>query len=385
MVVPLPHQRLGLDPAPDLRELAKSGPLHEYDTEPGLDGHKQWLVTGYDEVREILADANRFSSMRPVDDEADRARLPGILQAYDPPEHTRLRGSVAAAYTVRRIERLRPRVEKIVEDCLDDLEGMGSPVDFVRHAAWPIPGLIGCEFLGVPLDDQTELSRMFRDSRESRLPRQRTLAGLGVVSYAQKLAARTRLDPGEGMIGFIVREHGDEVTDEELAGLAEGILIGAVEQMASQLAIAVLLLVTHPAQAALLRERPELANNATEEVIRYGSIVETPSPRTALVDMRLGGRDIHAGDVLTCSLLAVNRAQGDRFDITAENSAEHMAFGHGIHHCIGAALARIQLRVALPALVRRFPSLRLAVPEEDLRFKPGRPAPFAVEELPVEW
>ena len=384
MVVPLPHQRLRLDPVPELCALHKNGPLHEYDTESGLDGRRQWLVTGYDEVREILADANRFSSMRPVDDEADRAWLPGILQAYDPPAHTRLRGTVTRANTVRRIETLRPRVEEVVEDCLDDLESMGSPVDFVRHAAWPIPALVACDFLGVPRDDQAELSRMFRESRESRLPRQRNLSGLGIVDYASKLTARKRRDPGEGMIGGIVREHGDEVTDEELAGLAEGIMIGAVEQMASQLAIAVLLLATHPAQLALLRERPELVNGATEEVFRYASVVETPSPRTALVDMRIGGRDIHAGDVLTCSLLAVNRARGERFDITRENP-EHMAFGHGIHHCVGAPLARLQLRVALPAVARRFPSLRLAVHEEELRFKPGKPAPFAVEEVPVEW
>jgi cytochrome P450 len=384
MVVPLPHQRLRLDPVPELCELEKTGPLHEYETEPGLDGRKQWLVTGYDEVREILADPERFSSMRPVDDEAERAWLPGILQAYDPPEHTRLRGTVTRANTVRRIEALRPRVEEVVEECLDDFDSMGSPADFVRNAAWPIPALIACDFLGVPRDDQAELSRMFRDSRESRIPRQRNLSGLGVVNYAQKLAARKRLDPGEGMIGGIVRDHGDDVTDEELAGLAEGIMIGAVEQMASQLAIAVLLLVTHPAQLALLRERPDLANGAAEEVFRYGSIVETPSPRTALVDMRIAGHDIHAGDVLTCSILAVNRARGDRFDITRPNP-EHIAFGHGIHHCIGAPLARLQLRVALPAVARRFPALRLAAPEEDLRFKPGRPAPFAVEELPVEW
>ena len=384
MVVPLPHQRFRLDPVPELGELHKDGPLHEYATEPGLEGHRQWLVTGYDEVREILADATRFSSMRPVDDEAERAWLPGILQAYDPPEHTRLRGAVGPAYTVRRIEDLRPRVEEVVEDCLDDLESMGSPVDFVRHAAWPIPALVACDFLGVPRDDQAELSRMFRESRESRLPRQRTLSGLGIVSYAEKLAARKRRDPGDGMIGFIVREHGDEVTDEELAGLAEGIMIGAVEQMAAQLAIAALLLVTHPAQLALLRERPELAGAAAEEVIRYGSVVESPSPRTALVDVRMAGRTIRAGDVLTCSMLAVNRLRGDRFDITRPTS-EHMAFGHGIHHCVGAPLARLQLRVALPALVRRFPSLRLAVPEDELRFKPGRPAPFAVEEVPVEW
>lgn len=385
MVVPLPHQRIGLDPVPELSTLRKEAPLHEYDTESGLNGRRQWLVTGYDEVREILADATRFSSMRPVDDEADRAHLPGILQAYDPPEHTRLRGTVAPAYSVRRIARLRPRVEQIIEDGLDDLESMGSPIDFVRYAGWPIPALIACEFLGVPRDDRAELSRMIRDSRESRIPKQRVQSSLGVVNYSERLAARERGDPGDELIGFIVREHGDKVTDEELSGLAEAILIVAVEQMAAQLAMAVLLFATHPAQMTLLREQPELVDSATEEVLRYATIVEAPSPRTALVDMTIGGQAIHAGDVLTCSMVAVNRALGDRFDITRENSPAHLAFGHGIHHCVGAPLARLELRVALPAIVRRFPSLRLAVPEEELRFVPGKPAPFNIEELPVAW
>ncbi|MGW3040588.1 cytochrome P450 [Kitasatospora sp. NPDC001159] len=384
MALPLPHQRHRLDPVPEFHDLLDEGSLHEYDTEPGMDGRKQWLATGYDEVRQILADPERFSSMRPVDDEADRALLPGILQAYDPPDHTRLRRTVAPAYSVRRMERLRPRIEEIVEECLDDLEDVGSPVDFVRYAAWPIPALIACEFLDVPRDDRAELSRMIRDSRESRLPRQRTSSGMGVVNYTQKLAARKRRDPGEGMLGVIVREYGAEVSDEELAGLAEGNLIMAAEQMAAQLAIAVLLFVSHPDQMALLRERPELVDGATEELLRHASIVEAPAPRVALADVHVGGRDIRAGDVVTCSLLAVNRPQGDRFDIARENP-KHMAFGYGIHHCLGAPLARLQLRVALPAVFRRFPSLRLAVPEEDLRFKPGRPAPFAVEELPLEW
>jgi cytochrome P450 len=384
MALPLPHQRHRLDPVPEFHDLLDEGSLHEYDTEPGMDGRKQWLVTGYDEVREILADPERFSSMRPVDDEADRALLPGILQAYDPPDHTRLRRTVAPAYSVRRMERLRPRIEEIVEECLDDLEDVGSPVDFVRYAAWPIPALIACEFLDVPRDDRAELSRMIRESRESRLPRQRTSSGMGVVNYTRKLAARKRRDPGEGMIGVVVREYGAEVSDEELAGLAEGNLIMAAEQMAAQLAIAVLLLVTHPGQMALLRERPELVDGATEELLRHASIVEAPAPRVALADVRVAGRDIRAGDVLTCSMMAINRPQGDRFDITRENP-KHMAFGYGIHHCLGAPLARLQLRVALPEVFRRFPSLRLAVPVEDLRFKPGRPAPFAVEELPLEW
>ncbi|QUQ69294.1 cytochrome P450 [Kutzneria sp. CA-103260] len=385
MVVPLPHQRIRLDPAPELAALAKEGPLHKYDTETGLNGRRQWLVTGYDEVREILADAERFSSMRPVDDEADRAHLPGILQAYDPPDHTRLRGTVAPAYSVRRIERLRPRVVETIEEGLDDLESMGSPIDFVRYAGWPIPALIACEFLGVPRDDRADLSRLIRDSRESRIPKQRAQSSLGVVHYSERLAARERRDPGDELIGFIVREHGDKVTDEELSGLAEAILIVAVEQMAAQLAMAVLLFATHPTQAALLRERPELVDNATEEVLRYATIVEAPSPRTALVDMSIGGQEIQAGDVLTCSMLAVNRSLGDQFDITKENSRSHMAFGHGIHFCVGAPLARLQLRVALPALVNRFPSLRLAVPEEELRFVAGKPAPFNLEELPIEW
>jgi cytochrome P450 len=384
MALPLPHQRHRLDPVPEFCELQEKGPLHEYDTEPGMDSRKQWLVTGYDEMREILADHDRFSSMRPVDDEADRAQLPGLLQVYDPPDHTRLRRTVAPAYSARRLKGLRPRIEEIVEDCLDDFESVGSPVDFVRYVAWPIPAFIACEFLGVPRDDQAELSRMIRDSRESRIPRQRAAAGLGVVNYAERLAIRKRSDPGEGMIGVLVREHGDAVSHEELAGLAEANLTMATEQMAAQLAVAVLLLVTHPAQMALLRERPELADGAIEEVLRYASIVEAPSPRVALTDVHLAGHDIHAGEVLTCSMLAANRTRGDGFDITRPNPT-HLSFGHGIHHCIGAPLAKLELQVVLPAMVRRFPSLRLAVPEGDLRFKPGRPAPFAVEELPLEW
>ncbi|WP_030437877.1 cytochrome P450 [Actinoplanes subtropicus] len=384
MALPLPHQRNRLDPVPEFCALQEQGPLHEYDTEPGMDGRKQWLVTGYDEMREILADHGRFSSRRPVDDEADRAQLPGLLQVYDQPEHTRLRRTVAPAYSARRLNGLRPRIEGIVEDCLDDFESVGSPVDFVRYAAWPIPAFVACEFLGVPRDDQAELSRMIRDSRESRIPRQRAAAGLGVVNYAERLAARKRRDPGEGMIGVLVREHGAAVSDEELAGLAEASLTMATEQMAAQLAVAVLLLVTHPAQMALLRECPELTDGAIEEVLRYASIVEAPSPRVALTDVRLAGRDIRAGEVLTCSTLGANRTREDRFDITRPNPT-HLSFGHGIHHCIGAPLAKLELQVVLPAVVRRFPLLRLAVPEGDLRFKPGRPAPFAVEELPLEW
>ncbi|MDR7276969.1 cytochrome P450 [Catenuloplanes atrovinosus] len=384
MALPLPHQRIRLDPVPEFDELCKDGPIHEYDSEPGMGDRKQWLVTGYDEVREILADHQRFSSARPVDDEADRARLPGILQAYDPPDHTRLRRTVAPAYSVRRMERLRSRIEEIVEEGLDDFESVGSPADFVRYAAWPIPAFIACEFLGVPRDDQGELSRMIRETRESRVARQRVASGMGVVAYTEKLAARKRRDPGEGMLGALIREHGDAVTDEELAGLAEASLTMATEQIAAQLAVAVLLLVTHPEQFTLLRERPELLDGAIEEVLRFGSVVEAPSPRVARTDVRVAGRDVHAGDVVTCSIMAINRAPGDRFDITRPD-VTHLAFGHGIHHCIGAPLVRLELQVILPALVRRFPSLRLAVPEEELRFKPGRPAPFAVEELPVEW
>ena len=384
MALPLPHQRIGLDPVPEFDQLREGGPLHEYATEPGLDGRRQWLVTGIDEVREILADHQRFGSARPVDDEADRAQLPGILQAYDPPDHTRLRRTVAPAYSARRMERLRPRIEEIVEECLDDFESMGAPADFVRYAAWPIPALIACEFLGVPRDDQAELSRMIRESRESRIPRQRAASGLGVVNYTQRLAAGKRRDPGDGMFGVLVREHGDQVSDEELAGLAEANLTMATEQMAAQLAIAVLLLVTHPAQLAALRDRPELLDGAIEEVLRYASVVEAPSPRVALADVRVGGRDIRAGDVLTCSMLAVNRTPGDRFDILRPDRT-HLSFGHGAHHCIGAPLARLQLRVVLPAVVRRFPTLRPAVPVDELRFAPGRPAPFAIEELPLEW
>jgi cytochrome P450 len=186
-----------------------------------------------------------------------------------------------------------------------------------------------------------------------------------------------------------VREHGGNITDGELEGLAASLMAAGIENVASMLGLGVLALLEHPDQLTLLRDRPELIDRAVEELLRYVSIISTASPRTAVEDVPLAGRVVRAGERVVCSLFAANRirtpgAPEDGLDITRE-PAPHMAFGHGIHHCLGAPLARMELRIAYLALLRRFPTLRLAVPPEDIHFRPPTSRNYAVETLPVTW
>jgi cytochrome P450 len=197
-----------------------------------------------------------------------------------------------------------------------------------------------------------------------------------------------RRDPGEGLAGALIREHGDAVSDEELIGICESIANGSLENTSETIALGTLALLCHPEQMTLLRERPELMDRAVEELMRYTSVVAAVSPRTALVDVEIGGEVIKAGEVVSCSVFAANRCPygdgaADGLDIAREPGS-HLALGYGVHFCLGAALARLQLRVAFAGLLERFPGLRLGVGEEELRFRLLAPQ-FGVETLPVLW
>jgi cytochrome P450 len=292
-------------------------------------------------------------------------------------------------FTVRRIARLEPQVDAIVAERLDALEAAGRPADLMRHFAWPIPGMVSCALLGIPRDDRAELVRNFDTGRTANRRREQQMAaGRAYVSYMDRLARRIRRDPGEDLLGMLVREHGADITDEELAGLAASLMAAGLENVAGTLGLGILALLEHPEQLALLLDRPDLVDRAVEELIRYVTIVPTASPRTALSDLHLAGQDIRAGDVVACSMFAANRARPpgsppDELDITREPTA-HVAFGHGIHSCLGAALARMELRIACLALLRRCPGLRLAVAADELRFRSQAPV-YGVETLPVTW
>jgi cytochrome P450 len=382
---------------PELADISTQTPLVRVDANGSFSGW-HWLATGFDEVRAILSDDHRFSMLPPptqMHSAAGHVEIGNLLQ-YDPPDHTRLRKMLVPEFTVRRIRRLDPFVAEIVADCLDALELAGSPADLMRTFALPIPGLVGCALLGVPRDDAADLARNFTSSRAAATdqrtdPRERErlrAAGNAYVTYMRRLVKQKRRNPGDDLLGMLIREHGTNITDEELTGTAATLLGSSIENVGGMLALAPLALFQYPDQLALFLERPDLTDQAVEELLRYVSSVPNSIPRYALKDVRVGEHVIRTGEVVMCSLLAVNRSQlpgvpQDTLDITRDSSG-HMAFGHGIHHCLGASLARLELRIGLSALLHRFPGLRLAVPPEQLRYRTWTPN-YGLDELPVAW
>ncbi|APY85019.1 cytochrome P450 [Streptomyces alfalfae] len=391
-------RRNGIEPPPELARISAETPLVQVEAEGLLFSGRHWLATGYDEVRAILGD-NRFKMLPPAQAKlggGGQVEVGNLLQ-YDPPDHTRLRKMLTPEFTLRRIRRLEPFVAEIAEDCLDALESAGQPGDLVRTFAVPIPGLVGCALLGVPRDDAADLARNFNASRavanfgnriDDRERERQRAAGNAFVTYMRRLVRQKRRTPGDDLLSMLIRDHGADITDEELTGTAATLMGSGIENVGGMLALAPLALLQYPDQLALLLDRPELIDRAVEELIRYLSSVPNSIPRYAGENLRVGGHLIKTGELVMCSLLAVNRSQlpgvpRDTLDITRENSG-HMAFGHGIHHCLGASLARMELRIGLPALLRRFPKLRVAVPPEEIRFRTWTPN-YGVDELPVAW
>ncbi|MDT7839102.1 cytochrome P450 [Streptomyces justiciae] len=383
--LPVDKRRNVLDPVPELLELNARAPLFR---PPG--GMPHWIVTDREVVRQILADAERFSSMPPPEPDGRKPDPhPGSLLQTDGAEHSRLRRLVAPMFTVRQMKALEPMMARIVDQRLEVLERAGRPADLMRYFARPVSGLILAELIGLPRDDLSELSRL-GDHRASGHSPRRHPATSEYVGHFRKLAAAQRRDPGEGLAGMLIREHGDAVSDEEVAGICESVANGSIENTAETIGLGVLALLCHPDQLTLLRERPELMDRAVEELLRYVSVVASVSPRTALVDVEIGGELIKAGEVVSCSVFAANRCPyggddgtADRLDVARE-PGNHLALGFGVHFCLGAALARLQLRIALTGLLERFPGLRLGTGVEELRFRSLAPQ-FGVETLPVLW
>lgn len=385
-------RRNGFGPVPEIDALRAAEPLAKISA-PGASpgGGESWLATGYREARAVLGDYTRF---RTSPSAAGRSAPPGqvgnLLQ-YDPPEHTRLRRMVTPEFTVRRMRRLEPLIAGIVDECLDDLEDAGQPADLVHHFAHPVPALVTAELLGFPRDDVPRVSRLLDIAENAgRAPDERETAGLALHAYMADFAADQRREPGDGMVGMIVREYGDEITDEELAGTAMFLLAPGFHVTSCALGLCLLALLLHPGQMAQLRDDPGLIDRAVEELLRYATPIGTASPRRAAEDVVIGDRTVKAGEAVLCSLISADRDEalgpaGHSMDITRE-PVPHLAFGHGIHHCVGAPLARLLLRMACLAVLRRFPGLRLAVAPDEVPLRPPEPrGVHGVESLPVSW
>ncbi len=375
-------QRNVLDPLPELADLCAESPLLRH-------GDQGWLAIGRDEVRAVLNDTDRFVTLPPAEtlEKAKQMAEPGNPLHWNPPEHTRLRRMLTPEFTPRRVRAMTPLIEEYVDEQLDILERTGQPADLMRSFVWPICGRVCCLLFGLPRDDLAELVRHIA-VRTLRTGRQQSAAARAYTRYLRSLVERKRAEPGDDLLSRLIGEHGDDVTDQELAGLFSSIAFSELEATSHMLGVGVLALLQHPDQLALLRERPDMMDHAVEELLRYVSVVPDISPRTAVEDVSLGGQVIKAGEQVHCSLFAANRGRQpgeapDDLDVTREN-VSHIAFGHGPHFCLGAALAKVQLRIAFAGLLRRFPGLRLAVPPEELRFRVASPQ-YGLESLPIAW
>ena len=394
--VPLHMRRNGFDPDPELTAVREDEGVRRVVTTFGTPA---WLVTRYADVKEVLADATRFSvaGRRPFDQAAlaqvsaeEHARMrAGNLLGVDPPEHTRLRRMLTPEFTVRRMRRLEPRIVEIVDAHLDALEQAGPPTDLVSGFALPVPSLVICELLGVPYADRTAFQARTARQLDLSVPiPERLELGRESRAYMAGLIDRAQAAPGDDLIGMLVREHGDDLTADELIGIAGLLLVAGHETTSNMLGLGTLALLRHPEQLALVRDHPDHVPAAVEELLRWLGIVHSGIPRISTVDVELGGQAIPAGSLLVLGLATANRdpelvPDPDRLDVTRD-AGGHVAFGHGVHHCLGAPLARMEMRIAFPALLRRFPDLALAVPFDEVGFRAFHFV-YGLHSLPVTW
>ncbi|WP_319437037.1 cytochrome P450 [Mycobacterium sp. RTGN5] len=393
---PLHMRRNGFDPTPELRDIRDSSGVV---TAVNAFGMQVYLITRYDDIKAVLSDHEHFSNARPpgfvvpgapqlAEDDQAAARA-GNLLALDPPQHNRLRRMLTGEFTVRRMKALEPRIVEIVTARLDAIEQAGAPADLVADFALPIPSLVICELLGVPYADRDDFQR--RSARQLDLsipiPERLELVRAG-REYMGSLVASARRAPREDMLGMLVREHGDELSDDELIGISALLLLAGHETTSNMLGLGTLALLRHPEQLAAVRDDPDAVAPAVEELLRWLSIVHSSIPRITTADVAIAGVDIAAGSLVLAALVSGNRDAAfvddpDVLDIKRE-LLSHLAFGHGVHHCLGAPLARMEMRIAFPALLRRFPRLACAESFEEIEFKPFHFI-YGLRSLPVTW
>lgn len=393
---PLHMRRDTFSPIPELREIRDGAGVREFTNAFGM---WSYLITRHEDIKEVLADHGRFSNERPVgfavqgvpqpSEEEAASNRAGNLLGLDPPEHARLRRMLTPEFTIRRMKRLEPRIVEIVDAQLDAMESSGPPIDLVESFALPIPSLVICELLGVPYDDREDFQR--RSVRQLDfsvpVPERIELQRQG-RAYMTTLVARARRQPGEDILGMLIREHGDQLTDDELIGVASLLLLAGHETTSNMLGLGVLALLRHPEQLAVVRDDADAVGPAIEELLRWLSIVQTAIPRITTTDVEISGVTIPAGTLVFASLPSGNRDPSfvdapEALDIR-RGAPGHLAFGHGVHHCLGAPLARMEMRIAFPALLRRFPKLALAEDFSEVQFRTWNFI-YGLKSLEVSW
>ncbi|AQZ70777.1 hypothetical protein BKM31_29875 [[Actinomadura] parvosata subsp. kistnae] len=367
--------------------LTEAGPVHRLET---AGSSAIWLVTGHAAARALLADPRMVKGgwrnaryVKELGDEVARAAHTHMLYT-DPPDHGRLRRLVGSALSRRRVERMAPRIEQVTHALLTEAEreagpdGRG-PVDLVPALAAPLPIIVLCELIGIPEDTAADLRSWtpplmaaalcsFEEYRHSTLE---------VLRFTRELIALRRAEPQDDLLSDLIaaRDGADRLSEDELTSLMFLLLVAGHETTVHMIGNCVRSLLAHPDQLALVRERPELLEPAIEELLRYDGPLQTTVPYIATEPVDVAGVTIPPGEPVFIGLLAANRDParfpgGDILDITRDGPA-HIAFGHGVHHCVGAPLARLEARLALGILLSRFPRLRLAAPAGELMMLPS--------------
>jgi cytochrome P450 len=392
------------NPPPELQALQAETPITRVRL---ADGTTPWLVTGYADQKAVLADPRVSSDATrpgyPIGREGDPYETeeappedeerPGIgFILMDDPEHARLRRMVTAPFMVKRIEAMRPAVQKIVDDLLDEMLAGPKPVDLVEAFALPVPSLVISELLGVPYGDHEffqEQSTIIVNRFTTDAQRRGAMGAL--VGYLGKLMGEKMQSPGEDLLsGLVPRIEKGEISVIDAAQIGMLLLIAGHETTANMIALGTLALLEHPEQLKLLQETddPKLIARAVEELLRFLHITHSGRRRVALEDMEIGGTTVRAGEGLIMANDIGNRdprvfAEPDRLDLTRE-ARNHVAFGFGVHQCLGQSLARMELQVVYGTLYKRIPTLALAGAIADVPFKHDASV-YGVYELPVTW
>jgi cytochrome P450 len=363
------------------------------------DGSTPWLITGYDAIRALFTDSRvSVDDRRPGYPHWNEGMLatvhtrPRSVFTSDAEEHTRYRRMLSKPFTFRRVEALRPAVQQIVDDQIDALLAGPRPGDIVRTLALPVPSLVISAMLGVPYED----AGFFQEQAERGTGRYATEedTAQGAASLAKYLAKLLRVkmqNPSEDLVSDLAeRINAEELSVREAAQLSTGVLIAGHETTANMISLSVAALLQHPDQMMLLRdaEEPPIVAAAVEELMRFLSIIQTGQRRIAIEDIEIDGETIRAGEGIILDVAPANwdeRQFSDpqRLDLSRDEGP-HVGFGYGRHQCVGQQLARMELQIVLPTLFRRIPTLRLAVPIEELPYKHDTLA-YGVYELPVTW
>ncbi|MBB4684191.1 cytochrome P450 [Amycolatopsis jiangsuensis] len=392
---PMPRAaRCPFDPPPAARELQDETPLARVRL---WDGSTPWLVTRYAEQRALMADPRVSADVTRPGYPVQAPMPPGgtgiSFILMDDPEHGRLRRMVTGAFTVKRTETLRPAVQRIVDEQIDAMLAGPNPVDLVRAFALPVPSLVICELLGVPYSDhdffQENSQALVRRSTD---PEERHAAHRALIGYLDELMGTKLAHRDDALLsGLADRVEAGELTRAEAAQMGVLLLIAGHETTANMIALGTLALLRDPEQLAQLRDSgddPAAVASAVEELLRYLTITHSGRRRVALEDIEIAGRTIRAGEGLIMANDVANRDASvfpdpDRLDL-ARNSRRHVAFGFGVHQCLGQPLARLELQVVYSTLYRRIPTLALAADVEDIPFKHDGSV-YGVYELPVTW